>query len=301
MKIPSITLLLLMTVYYSFGQQNPKAWQATAGVNFSSIPTLHFAGTDTSTQRALSIAPSFSFRSPGGFGIIYTPYFVGGGSQPGIFMHMVTVGLEQYDKKDYELVADYNHFFFTGNSSIPTTPITNEVILEGAYKKLWLSPKVLAGIGFGMDNEMSPSRFAYDIELAAGICHYFDWQQDNGFSFNVTPSVLLNAGTNEYFSFLKLSKYISHSSNYKNIVKNVHASSKGQGRGNSNSNSTTTTTTTTTSASVSQPVSVNNVELNLESTVAHGSFNIRPAASLYVPVSSHSLSGYWELNLTYYF
>ena len=291
-----------MSFYFSIGQQESKGWQASAEVNLSALPTLRFSGTDTSTQQVLSVAPSFSFRSPGGFGIIYSPHFVAAGSEPGIFMHVVTIGLEQYNKKDYQLVADYNHFFFTGNNSVPTTPITNEVIVEGIYKKLWLSPKVLAGIGFGMNNEISPSKLAYDIELTGGICHYFDWQQGNDFSFNVTPSILLNAGTNEYFSFLKLSKYITHSNNYKKIVKNTHASN-GRGRGNSTSTGTGsgTTTTTTTSGSVSQPVSVNNLELNLESTVEHGSFSFRPAASLYIPVSTHSLSGYWELNFAYYF
>ena len=286
-----------MSFFSSNGQQDSKAWHASAGVNISGIPTLHFAGTDTTTEKALSIAPSFSFRSPGGFGIIYAPYFVTGGSRPAIFMHEVTIGVEQYDKKDYEFVADYNHFFFTGNSSIPSTPITNEVVVEGSYKKLWLSPKLLGGMGFGMDNEVSPSRFAYDVELSGGVSHDFDWQEGNDFTFNVTPSVLLNAGTDEYFSFLKLSKYISHSRYYKNIVKNTHAANKGNGRGSSG----TTTITTTTSSSVSQPVTVNNVELNLETSVEHGSLSIRPAASLYIPVSTHSLSGYWELNLAYYF
>lgn len=294
-----------MSFYFSIGQQDSKAWQASAEVNFSSIPTLHFSGTDTTTQKSLSIAPSFSFRSPGGFGIIYSPYFTTGGSEPGIFMHVVTIGLEQYNKENYQLVLDYNHFFFTGNTSVPSTPITNEIVVEGVYKKLWLSPKILSGIGFGMNNESSPSKFSYDVELAGGVCHYFEWQEGNDFTFNVTPSILLNAGTNEYFSFSKLSKYISHSNNYKNIVKNTHASSKGRGRGNSTSTGTgtgsSTTTTTTTSESVSQPISINNLELNLESSVEHGSFSIRPSASLYIPVSTHSLSGYWEMSLSYNF
>ena len=113
----------------------------------------------------------------------------------------------------------------------------------------------------------------------------------------MTPSVLLNAGTNEYFSFLKLSKYISHSNNYKSIVKNPHASNKGRG----NSGRSTTTTTSTSTSTPSQTISVNNIEVNLESTVEHGSISVRPAASIYVPVSSSKLSGYWELNFSYYF
>ena len=288
------TLLFLAICSYSIGQ-GLKKWQPSVEVNFSSVPAFHISGTDTSLQNEVSIAPSFTYRSPGGFGVIYSPYFVTGDSHSGIFMHLVTIGLEQYEKKDYELVADYNHFFFTDNSSIPSTPITNEIILGATYKKLWLSPKIAAGIGFGTNKETSPSTSAYDVELAGGISHYFDWKSDNDFSFNVTPSILLNAGTNEYFSFLKLSKYISHSNNYKSIVKNPHASNKGRG------NSGRTTTTTTAPAHTTQTISVNNIEVNLESTVEHGSISVRPAASLYVPVSSSKPGGYWELNFSYYF
>jgi len=288
------TLLFLAICSYSIGQ-GLKKWQPSVEVNFSSVPAFHISGTDTSLQNEVSIAPSFTYRSPGGFGVIYSPYFVTGDSHSGIFMHLVTIGLEQYGKKDYELVADYNHFFFTDNSSVPTTPITNEIILGATYKKLWLSPKIAAGIGFGTNKETSPSTSAYDVELAGGISHYFDWKSDNDFSFNVTPSILLNAGTNEYFSFLKLSKYISHSNNYKSIVKNPHASNKGRG------NSGRTTTTTTAPAHTTQTISVNNIEVNLESTVEHGSISVRPAASLYVPVSSSKPGGYWELNFSYYF
>jgi len=295
MKNFSMTLLFLAVCCYSMGQ-GLKKWQPSVEVNFSSVPVFHISGTDTSLRNQISIAPYFTYRSPGGFGVSYSPYFVTAGSHPGIFMHMVTIGLEQYGKKNYELVADYNHFFFTDNSSIPTTPITNEIILGATYKKLWLSPKISAGIGFGTNKETSPSTFAYDVELAGGISHYFDWKGDNDFSFNVTPSILLNAGTNEYFSFLKLSKYISHSNNYKSIVKNPHASNKGRG----NSGRTTTTTTSTT-GNPTQTISVNNIEVNLESTVEHGSISVRPAASLYVPVSSSKPGGYWELNFSYYF
>lgn len=289
-----MTVLFLALCSYSIGQ-GLKNWQPSVEMNFSSVPVFHISGTDTSLQNEISIAPYFTYRSSGGFGVSYSPYFVTGGSDPGVFMHLVTIGLEQYGKKDYELVADYNHFFFTDNSSVPTTPITNEIILGATYKKLWLSPKISAGIGFGTNKETSPSTPAYDIELAGGISHYFDWKSDNDFSFNVTPSILLNAGTNEYFSFLKLSKYISHSNNYKSIVKNPHASNKGRG------NSGRTTTTTTTAANTTQTISVNNIEVNLESTVEHGSISVRPAASLYVPVSSSKPGGYWELNFSYYF
>jgi len=288
--------MFLVAFYSGKCQDSRKKWDASAELNFSTVPSIHFSGSDTTSKNALFIAPSFSIRSEGGLGIIYSPYFITSGSRPGIFMHQVTVGLEQYGKKNYVLVADYSHFFFTGNNSIPTTPITNEIILSGTYKKLWLSPRFSTGIGFGTNKETSNPTSAYDIELAGGITHYFDWKNENDFSFNVTPSVLLNAGTNEYFSFLKLSKYISASNNYKNFIKNPHATNKG--RGNAGRTATTTTTSPT---PVAQTISINNIEVNLESTIEHGSFSIRPAASVYLPLSSTEISGYWELNLSYYF
>lgn len=293
MKKLSIALLLLAFASYSKAQDSTKKWQPSIGINFTTVPTINISGTDTSFKNTLSIAPTFSFRSQGGFGIAYSPVFVAGGSNPGIFMHTVTIGLEQYSKKNFDLVAEYSHFFFTGNSSLPTTPISNEVILAAKYKRLWLRPVLSAGIGFGTNKEVSPSTGAYDIELAAGVSHSFNWDINN-FSFNVSPSVLVNAGTNEYFSFLKLSKYISHSNNFNKIVKNPHASNRGR-----NSTPPTTTTTTTT-----QRISVNNIELNLESSMDIGSFSIRPSGSLFVPVTSSSnsgLGGYWELTMTYSF
>jgi len=290
MKKLFIALLFLVFASYCIAQDSTKKWQPSIGINFTSVPTIHTSGTDTSFQNALSIAPLFGIRSHGGFGVVYSPVFVAGGPNPGIFMHIITIGLEQYSKENFDLVADYSHFFFTNNSSIPTTPINNEVILAATFKKLWIRPKLSAGLGFGTNNEVSPSTQAYDIELAAGISHSFEWELNN-FSFNVSPSVLVNAGTNEYFSFLSLTKYISHSNNFNKYIKNPHARS---GRGNSIPQTTTTT----------QTISVNNIELNLESYIDNGTFSIRPAASLFVPVSSTTNSvvdGYWELTIAYHF
>lgn len=293
MKKLSIVLLFLMCASYCIAQDSTKKWQPSAGINFTSVPTIHISGTDTTFQNALSIAPFFSIRSQGGFGVVYSPVLVAGGSHPGFFMHTITIGLEQYSKENFDLVADYSHFFFTNNSSIPTTPISNEVILAATYKKLWLRPKLSAGFGFGTNKESSPYTQSYDIALAAGISHSFDWELNN-FSFDVSPSALVNAGTNEYFSFLSLSKYISHSNKFNKYIKNPHARNQ---RGNSTPQTTQTTKPT-------QSISVNNIELNLESSIDKGSFSLRPAASLFIPATSTAgsgLDGYWELSVTYSF
>lgn len=272
-------------------QDSTQNWQTSVGIDLTTVPTIHIAGTDTSFQNALSIAPSFTVRSKGGFGIIYSPVFVTGGPHPGIFMHVVTAGLEQYGKQSLDLVAEYTHFFFTNNTSIPTSPITNEVVLAATYKKSWIMPKLAAGFGFGTDNEFSPSKSVYDVEIAAGIAHTFE--KENGqVDVNVTPSVLINAGTNEYFSFLSLTKNISHSKKFNKYVKNPRAKS---GRGN--------IVITSTQSSATEKITLNNLELNLATSIEKGSFSIRPTVNLFLPFSSKTagLEGYWDVSLTYSF
>ena len=273
------------------GQDNTHKWQPSAGIDITTVPTIHIAGTDTIFQNALSIAPFFTVRSNGGFGIIYSPVFVTGGPHPGIFMHVVTAGLEQYGGKSLDLVAEYTHFFFTNNTSIPTSLITNELVLAATYKKSWIMPKFAAGFGLGTDNEVSPSRNAYDVEIAAGLAHTFE-KENSKVDVTVTPSILINAGTNEYFSFQSLTKYISHSKKFSKYVKNPHAKS---GRGNAVSAAT--------QPSTKEKITINNLELNLEASIEKGPFSIRPTVNLFTPFSSKTsgLEGYWAMSLTYSF
>lgn len=294
MKNLIITAIFLVPYALKAQDSTPK-WNFSTGINLTSIPTQYIKGTDTAYHNTLSVSPFISLRSKGGFGFIYTPWFLTGGSNPGIYINEATVGLEQYDKKKFDIVADYNHYFFTGNSSVTTSPLTNEILLDLTYKEWWLRPKIAAGFGFGTNKEDSASQFAFDVELEAGVSHSVDWTGNKDFSFNITPSLFVNAGTNEYFSFLKLSKYITHSNNLKKIIKNIHASNKGRGRGNS-------TTPSAQNAVSNETLSVNNLELNLEATIEHGSFSIRPSSSLYIPFAkSNTVTGYWELNFSYYF
>jgi hypothetical protein len=287
MKNIFIAVLFLMISLTGLTQDSTRKWPLTAGINFTSVPTIIIAGTDTTYQSNLSMGPSLDFRSKGGFGVMYSPQFVVGGTHPGIFMHKITVGLEQYDKQNFDIVADYSHFFFTDNSSIPVTPISNEIIFGSTYKKCWFRPKLSAGVGFGPNKVVSASTTAYDIELAAGVNHSFEWNFKT-LNFNLSPSVIMNAGTNEYFSFLSLSKYISHSKKFGKIIKNIHAKNSRLPASNS--------------VQTIQRISVNNMELNLESSLETGSFSLRPSCSVFLPVSSASgsgIDGYWELTLTY--
>ena len=290
MKKLSIALIFIICTCSSEAQDTIKKWNYAVGINFTGVPVTQISGTDTTFQNSISIAPAFSLRHRSGIGIIYSPAFVTGGSHGGIYMHKITAGFEQYDKKKFDLVAEYSHFFFTDNSAIPATPISNEIILSGTYKQSVIRPRLSADIGFGIDSTTPSSTTAFDIAIAGGIGHSFEWKTGNA-TINATPSLLLNAGTNEYFSFLGVSKYISHSKKFDNVVKNSHAKNT---RGNGNNQTT----------AGKQQLSINYIELNLESALESGSFSLRPAGSLFLPASSSSdlsIDGYWELTLTYEF
>jgi hypothetical protein len=77
-----IGLSFLVLSSYCFAQEKEQEWVPSAGINFTSVPTAHISGTDTSFQNALSVGPFFGIRNRGGFGIVYSPILVAGGSQP---------------------------------------------------------------------------------------------------------------------------------------------------------------------------------------------------------------------------
>lgn len=293
MKKLSVALILIIYTCSSKAQDTIKKWNYSIGVNLTSVPVVQISGTDTTFQNSLSVAPAFSIRNHSGIGIIYSPAFVTSGPNSGIYMHKITAGFEQYDKKKFDFVAEYSHFFFTNNTAIPATPISNEIVLGGTYKPSVIRPTLYADFGFGTDKTTSTSATVYDIAIAAGISHSFEWETGN-IDLNATPSLLLNAGTNEYFSFLRVSKYLSHSKKFNTILKNSHAKNN---RRNGNNQTTSTVKS-------KQQLSINYLELNLESALESGSFSLRPSGSLFFPVSSSpglSISGYWELTLGYEF
>lgn len=290
MKKLFIIIVLIIYACGSKAQDTINKWNYSIGLTFTAVPVVQISGSDTTFQNSLSVAPAFSIRNHSGIGISYSPAFVTGGPNSGIYMHKITAGFTQYDKKKFDIVAEYSHFFFTNNTAIPFTPISNEVELGATYKKSVIRPKLYTDIGFGTDKSISSSTTAYDIAITAGLSHSFDWESGS-VNLNATPSLMLNAGTNSYFSFLGISKYISHSKKFNTVIKNSHAKNNG-GSGNNQ----------TTSTGTKSQLSINYLEFNLESSLETGSFSLRPAGSLFFPTSSGMpIDGYWELTLSYEF
>jgi hypothetical protein len=266
------SLAFLFITNNSYAQDSTKMWQPSIEVNFTAVPTYAIAGTDTSFQNSLSVAPSFVLRNKNGFGVSYSPKFITGGSKPGIYMHEVMVGFEQYDKKSFDFFAEYNHFFFVNNSSIPVTPITNELFTGITYKKSWIRPMFSIGLGFGTNPQTIGANAVYDVALSAGISHPFT-QEIKGADISITPSLKLNAGTNQYFSFMHSTKYISSNKNFNKYIK------KKIGKN------------TTGTSSQAQTLSISNMELALQASYQKGAFSILPATSFIFPLSSNDGSG----------
>jgi len=287
--------LILTVCFYLFflalhAQAQSQDSKIQAGIQLSTTPNLAITNTDTVYSNSLSLAPFIRFFDKG-FSLKYAPYLISGGTAPGVYMHTVTAGYEQYDKEILNLDLSYTHFFFTQNPSIPYTPLNNEFFGLVGFKNLWLAPVVSANLGFGKD-ETGQEQAGFNA--AAGFNHSFSSTGQHLFSsIEVDPSILINGSSNAFYSFLTSSKYISHNKNYGSYIKS-------NGRGRRAAGGTTTGTVTTTEA-VNQFV-LNNVELNVYSDFMAHHLEIIPVASLYFPLEKTlPVSGYWEVKLAYDF
>ena len=258
-------------------------------IDFASVPIMTTSGIDTSFQNALSVTPILDLRTKSGWGISYAPSFVTSGAHPGIYMHTVSAGYERYGEKNLNIAFGYNHFFFTGQTGVPYSPLNNEISFYLNYTHGALQPVLAASVGFGTDTSGGVSSAAHDIALVAGFNHHFTWENKGLFSsVELTPSILANIGTDGYFSFLSNSKYLSHSHQFINFVKKGKGSSGRRGRNNT--------------ASLPS-FSLTNIEGNLEGEIEMGSFTARPSGSLFIPSngSDNTIYGYAQLTIQFHF
>ena len=285
-KIISI-LFFIAFGFTCTAQDSSKTFHFSVGVGFTSVPTITIAGIDTSYNNSLSIAPIVDIRNNNGLGISYSPRFVAGGPSAGIYAHQVTAGLQSYNKELFDVVADYSHYFFTGNKSIPTTPITNELYFSTTYKKPWVMPTLTLGYGFGTLKTAQTSKAVNDVNVSAGISHVFQKELSDA-AFSLVPALKLNAGTNEYFSLLRSSRYISANKNYRKLVKRKKA----------NGSVVVSNTPIT-----KKNFSINNIEGELQGSFEKGSFSVRPGVSMFVPFSSvdNAVSLIWQIEMRYSF
>lgn len=284
------TLCLVFFSYLCFSQDAEKnkddkgeGKYSSFQINFSTVPTQSISGTDTSYANSFSIAPVLDLRTKSGWGLSYSPAIITSGAKTGIYMHTLSAGYERYGKGKADLAFSYNHFIATNKTSVPYTPISNEIFFYTGYTGSWIHPLISASFGFGKDSS-AISKTATELALQAGVNHSFDWDQTGPFSsIELTPGLILNAGNNQYFSFLSASKYMAHS---KQVLKAIKKTEKNRKAGNS-----------------SAPFQISNLELNTEIQLQSGRFSLQPEGSIFIPLSStdHTIFGYWQVGLSYSF
>lgn len=294
MKNLTSCIALFLICLSSLAQEDKPepAISVRAGIIATSTTVYKVSGTDTAYGNAFAVAPIISFVHSKGFALDYSPYFVLGGNQQGIYMHTITAGYENYDGKLFTIRTGYTHYIFTDNKSIPFSPISNEVYFATDYKKAWLRPGLSLSYGFGKDEN---NQAVGDFYAGAGVKHSFDFENADIFSsIAISPSLFINGGTNNYYSFLTTSKYISRNAK---AVKANSQSNRGNGNGSGGGSTTTTSTVT------SKGFSITNLEVGLYSDFQVQQVHIKPQGSIYVPLqnSTNNLSGYWQVNLEYYF
>jgi len=291
MKNMVSTLCLVLISYLSFSQDTEKnkddqgaGKYSSFQINFSTVPTQSISGTDTSYANSFSIAPVLDIRSKSGWGISYSPAMITSGAKTGIYMHTLSAGFERYGKTNTDLAFSYNHFIATNKTSVPYTPISNEIFFYTGYTGSWIHPLISASFGFGKDSSAAVGKTATELALQAGVNHTFDWDEAGPFSsIELTPGLILNAGNNQYFSFLSASKYLAHS---KQMLKTIKKNEKNKKAGSS-----------------SAPFQISNLELDTELQLQSGRFSLQPEGSIFIPISSgdHTIFGYWQVGLNYSF
>jgi len=287
--MPTKPFLLLVVFHLSFiffaAAQNDASPASSFRIGFqsSTVPVTDYSATD-SIRLQLYIAPQFSYIHKSGLELKAVTYFLTGKSS-GNFLTTISPGYEKDNDKLYAEV-NYTHFFYNRNAPIPYSPIKNELYGNIRLKKKLLQPLLTLNAGWGND---SLSASVFDVKVLAGLAHEFSLEIKNAGSLSLLPAIILNAGTNSYFSLLKGSPYIGNSKNYKAVI---HSQSHGRGRGSSGSG--------TSSSSTPNPFELSQLEGNLYAYYSIGRFIIEPETSLFIPLhSGNSTSWYFHLSVNF--
>ena len=282
------TLLLAVQLGASLfvsGQDKASASYFRVGFQSSMVPVTDFTATD-SLKLQLFIAPQLSYIHKSGLEIIARTYFLIG-HVFGNFLTIVSPGYEKNNDKLYTELS-YTHFFYRSNTGIPYSPIKNEFYGNIRLKKKILQPLLTLNAGWGKD---SAAASVFDLNILAGIAHEFSWEINATSDISLLPAIILNAGTNSYFSLLRGSPYVGSSKNYNAVI---HSQNNGRGRGNSGSGSTGSSAATANSFAFSQ------LEGNLYIYYSIGKITIEPDASFFIPLrSGNRVTGYFQVTANF--
>ncbi len=282
MKTITIMLLQLGCCFVCKSQDSTHEKSSfRVGFQTSTVPVNDITASD-SFRLQLFIAPQVSYFHKTGLEITARTYFLTGRFS-GNFLTTISPGYEKDNEKLYGAV-NYTHFFYKSAAVVPYSPIKNELYSSLRLKKKMLQPLLTVNAGWGKD---SAGGTAFDINLLAGLAHEFALDIKNAGTISFLPAIILNAGTNNYFSLLKGSPYIGNS---KNVNALIHSQSHARGRGNAGSNLNTASTTDAHSLALTQ------LEGNLYLYYSVGRFVIEPDLSIFFPLQSgNHTAGFFQL------
>jgi hypothetical protein len=280
-----VILLHLFVPVMIFAQDDTTAtWSYRLGFQNSTVPVTDVTATDSVSLR-LYIAPQFSFAHKSGLGVIFRTYFLTGNNPRSNFLTTITPNFEKDTRKLYAAI-NYSHFFYSKNTNIPYTPIINEIYGNIRLKHKMLQPLLVLNTGWGKD---SSATTVFDVNILGGVAHEFKWETGKNSSMSILPAIILNAGTNNYFSLLTGSPYIGNSKNYKTSVHNQGHGGNSHAGGNG-------------SGSQKNPFELTQLETNLYIYYSIGDISIEPDASLFFPLQSGgNVTGYFQLSVNYNF
>ena len=277
---------------YSSAQEKIPEFSSQAGITFNTTAAYRISGTDTSLQNALVLAPYFRLLHKSGLGLNYSFNTLASGTGKKLFLHTLSASYQEYEKP-VNVNLSVSHFFFNNNPAVPYSPITNELYGYVAYKKPWLAPAAALSLGFGQDEN---NKATSTLNTALGVTHDFSFSNKT-VETDITPSIFINGGKNEVYSFLKTNKYIRQ-----NTGSNGYLNRRGRGRRNGNSGNGNPTPTPITTQTVTNKFTFNNVELNLYSSFTLGHVEIVPDVSIFAPLNTdNAFSSYLQLKLGYNF
>lgn len=291
MRTTIVLLLAWSAPLWSCAQDSASRWSLTAGAEINSVAVTNPAAADSAGSN-LSVNPYLKIAIRPGLALTAKTCFSTGGLHPGYYMTALAPSYG-IDNKKIALDLSYAHFFIKQHSAIPYTPISNEVYASFTYKTKTISPRAGLDYGFGADTSNLSNAAVHDVNFFAGLTQSFDWDTAGTISVNFSPSLMLNMGTNRYFSFLRSTKFITQNKNFKNLVKG-----NGNGRGNNGRNGNSGNGTSSLPG-----LELSNLEANIDFTFSIGDFSVEPEGSLFLPISGtdKNVFGYWQLNISYKF
>ena len=296
------SLLLLMQLY---AQENleritrEKTKSASASSFFAGVESSTTAYINTKTNDSSGTMPYLSFyvnyHNKNHLGMSAKTYLLPGGSNSGFYLTSLSAYYANYDGKIIPVVS-YTRHIQGANPSVPYSPIHNEILAQLRITSSIIAPVFGLDWGFGKDKENNDEN-VHDINAFAGISHDFFLQTSGkNTMMAIVPSVRLNAGTDQYYSFAQTAKYISRNRSVNYLM---HGNNTG-GRRDGNVNDGIITETV---INKSNTFSLSNIETNAYVVFITGKFSIEPSGSLYFPLRGEdkTIYGYWQLNLNFAF